>query len=281
MAYVGNKGTKLELNAPLNRPTPGPGDMDPRRQFPGLSEGFAVRNEGSSIYHSLQVKVERMYSTGLALIASYTLAKSIDNTSCDQCNGAQDANNLSLERSVSDFDYRQRLSVGYVYDLPFGAGKALKPGNRALQYLVSGWELSGIVTLQSGAPFSIYSGRDIANTGSGNQRPDRIASGVLSNPTINKWFDTSAFVMNAPYTWGNSGRNILYGDGLSNWDAALLRKFRVREGMDLQLRGEFFNALNHADFGTPVTNLSSSNFGMVFSTRNSPRIGQVGLKFLF
>ena len=281
IAYVGNKGTKLETNVPLNRPTPGPGDMDSRRQFPGLSEGFAVRNEGSSIYHSMQLKVERMYSSGLALIASYTLAKSIDNASSDFGSGVQDANNLGLERAVSDFDYRQRLSVGYVYDLPFGKGKALKPGNALLQYIVSGWELSGIVTLQSGSPFTIRSGRDVANTGSGSQRPDRIASGKLSDPTINRWFDTSAFVLNAPYSWGNSGRNILYGDGLTNWDAALLRKFRVREGMDLQLRGEFFNALNHADFGGPNTNLSSGNFGMVFSTRNSPRIGQVGLKFLF
>lgn len=281
IAYVGNKGTKLETNVPLNRPTPGPGDMDSRRQFPGLSEGFAVRNLGDSIYHSMQAKVERMYSNGLSLIASYTLAKSIDNTSSDFGSGVQDANNLGLERAVSDFDYRQRLSLGYVYDLPFGTGKALKPGNRALQFLVSGWELSGIVTLQGGSPFSIRSGRDVANTGSGSQRPDRVASGVLSNPTIDRWFDTSAFVLNAPYTWGNSGRNILYGDGLSNWDLAVLRKFKVREGMDLQLRGEFFNALNHADFGTPVTNLSSGNFGKVFSTRNSPRIGQVGLKFIF
>jgi outer membrane receptor protein involved in Fe transport len=281
IAYVGNKGTKLETNVPLNRPTPGPGDMDSRRQFLGLSEGFAVRNLGDSIYHSMQAKVERMYSNGLSLIASYTLAKSIDDTSSDFGSGVQDANNLGLERAVSDFDYRQRFSLGYVYDLPFGTGKALKPGNPALRFLVSGWELSGIVTLQGGSPFSVRSGRDVANTGSGGQRPDRVASGVLSNPTIDHWFDTSAFVLNAPYTWGNSGRNILYGDGLANWDLSVLRKFKVREGMDLQLRGEFFNALNHADFGTPVTNLSSGNFGKVFSTRNSPRIGQVALKFVF
>jgi hypothetical protein len=147
--------------------------------------------------------------------------------------------------------------------------------------VVSGWEVSGIVTLQSGMPFTINSGRDVANTGSGSQRPDRIASGELSNPTINEWFDTSAFVLNAPYTWGNSGRNILYTDGLKTWDASLLRNFAIREGMRLQLRGEFFNVLNHPDFGTPVTNLSSSNFGMVFGTSNAPRIGQVALKFIF
>ena len=121
----------------------------------------------------------------------------------------------------------------------------------------------------------------MANTGSGPQRPDRIASGRLDHPTIDKWFDTSAFVLNAPYTWGNSGRNILYTDGLTVWDASLLRNFSIREGMRLQFRGEFFNALNHPDFGTPTRSLSSGSFGKVFGTRNAPRIGQVALKFIF
>ena len=281
VAYVGNKGTKLETNVPFNRPLPGPGDVDPRRPFPNLTEGYEVANIASSIYHSLQVKLEKQYSNGLSLITSYTLAKSIDDTSSDYGSGYQDEYNLRLERAVSNFDYRQRLSVGYIYDLPFGKGKRLSPANPALQYIVSGWEASGIVTLQSGAPFTITSGRDVANTGSGPQRPDRIASGRLDHPTIDKWLDTSAFVLNAPYTWGNSGRNILYTDGLQVWDASLLRNFSIREGMRLQLRGEFFNVLNHPDFGTPVRNFSSGNFGKVFGTRNAPRIGQVALKFIF
>jgi hypothetical protein len=246
-----------------------------------LTEGFEVADIASSIYHSLQIKLERQYSGGLSLIAAYTLAKSIDDSSSDFGSGYQDEYNLRLERAASNFDYRQRLSVGYIYDLPFGTAKALSPSNRVLRYAVSGWEASGIVTLQSGAPFTISSGRDVANTGSGPQRPDRIASGVLDHPTINEWFDTSAFVLNAPYTWGNSGRNILYTDGLTVWDASLLRNFSIREGMRLQLRGEFFNALNHPDFGGPVTNFSSGNFGKVFGTRNAPRIGQVALKFIF
>jgi hypothetical protein len=281
VAYVGNKGTKLETNIPFNRPLPGPGDVDPRRPFPNLTEGFEVADIANSIYHSLQIKLERQYSGGLSLIAAYTLAKSIDDSSSDFGSGYQDEYNLRLERAASNFDYRQRLSVGYIYDLPFGTGKGLTPSNRVLRYAVSGWEASGIVTLQSGAPFTISSGRDVANTGSGPQRPDRIASGVLDHPTINEWFDTSAFVLNAPYTWGNSGRNILYTDGLTVWDASLLRNFSIREGMRLQLRGEFFNALNHPDFGGPVTNFSSGNFGKVFGTRNAPRIGQVALKFIF
>ncbi len=227
------------------------------------------------------MKLERTYSGGLSLIAAYTLGKSIDDASSDFGSGVQDVNNMRLERAVSNFDYRQRLSVGYVYDLPFGKGKVLRPANRVLEYVVSGWETSGIISLQSGAPFTITSGRDVANTGSGSQRPDRIASGKLDRPTLAEWFDTSAFVLNAPYTWGNSGRNILYGDGLSVWDAALMRRFNVRENMYFQLRGEFFNVLNHADFDRPDTNFSSSTFGQVFSTRNAPRIGQVALKFIF
>jgi hypothetical protein len=281
VAYVGNKGTKLETNVPVNRPLPGPGDVDSRRPFPGLSEGFDVAHEGSSIYHALQVKLERTYSAGLSLLASYTYSKSIDNSSSDFGSGVEDEYNLRLERAVSSFDYRHRLSVGYVYDLPFGKGKALQPSNSVLSAIVSGWETTGIVTLQSGAPFTVTSGRDVANTGSGSQRPDRIRSGEISNPTIDQWFDTSAFVLNAPYTWGNSGRNILRTDSLKVWDAGLMRRFSVRESMYFQLRGEFFNALNHPDFGTPDTNLSSGNFGRVFSTRNSPRIGQVALKFVF
>jgi hypothetical protein len=209
------------------------------------------------------------------------LAKSIDDSSSDYGSGYQDEYNLRLERAVSNFDCRQRLSVGYVYDLPFGKGKYLSPSNPVLQAIVSGWEASGIVTLQSGAPFTVTSGRDIANIGAGGQRPNRIGSGTISNPTIYKWFDTKAFVMPAKYTFGNSGRNILYTDGLEVWDASLLRNVKIREGMRLQLRGEFFNALNHADFGTPTGNLSSGNFGKVFGTRNAPRIGQVALKFIF
>ncbi|MFN7993465.1 MAG: TonB-dependent receptor [Bryobacteraceae bacterium] len=280
-AYVGNKGTKLETNIPFNRPTPGPGDVDPRRPFSNLTEGFEVANIANSIYHALQVKLEKQYSNGLSLIASYTLAKSIDDSSSDFGSGYQDEYNLRLERAVSNFDTRQRLSVGYIYDLPFGKGKTLSPSNSVLQYIVSGWEASGIVTLQSGLPFTVNSGYDIANTGSGGQRPNRISSGKLSNPTIDKWFDTSAFALPADYTFGNSGRNILYRDGISTWDASLLRNFQIREGMRLQFRGEFFNVLNHADFGTPVRTLSSGQFGMVFGTSHDPRIGQVALKFIF
>jgi hypothetical protein len=283
-AYVGNKATKLETRVPFNRAmTPGRGPVDPRRQFPDLSEGYAVRHLGLSNYHSMQLKFEKLFSNGFGVLASYTLSKSIDISSSDYGSGVQDMNNLRLERSVSNFDYPQRLSVGYVWEVPVGRGRHwLSNGSTAVDMLLGGWQLGGIITLQSGAPFTVTSGRDRANVGtSSSQRPDRIKSGEIDNPTLARWFDTSAFVMPAQYTFGNSGRNILRGDGLSQWDASLMKYFPIRENLRLQFRGEFFNVLNHTDFSTPTSRLTSSTFGQVLSTRTAPRIGQFALKLIF
>lgn len=282
VAYVGNKGTKLEQRVPLNRASsPGPGPIEQRRQFPDLSEGYIVQDASLSNYHAFQAKLEKRYSNGMSVLVAYTLSKSIDTASSDFGSGVQDMNNQRAERAVSSFDYPQRLSVGYTYELPFGRGRQfLSSGKGPAEHILGGWELAGIVTLQSGSPFTVNSGRDRANVGASG-RADRIGSGKLDNPTLDRWFDTSAFVMPELYTFGNSGRNILRGDGLSQWDCSLLKNFAIREGMRLQFRAEFFNLPNHADFSTPNSNLSSSIFGQVTSTRTAPRIGQFALKLIF
>ncbi|MEW5978797.1 MAG: carboxypeptidase regulatory-like domain-containing protein [Acidobacteriota bacterium] len=284
VAYVGNKGTHLETRVPFNRAaTPGPGPIEARRQFQELSEGYAQQNISNSNYNAMQIKLERRYAGGLAVLASYTLAKSIDTASSDFGSGVQNMNDLRAERAVSNFDHPQRLSVGYVYELPFGSGRRMLSSARgAAQQLLGGWELAGIVTLQSGAPFTITSGRDRANIGtSSSQRPNRMLAGKLDRPTLNRWFDTTAFVLNDQFTFGNSGRNILRGDGLAQWDFSLLKNFAVREGMILQFRTEFFNVLNHPDFNNPNSRLTSSIFGRVTGTRTAPRIGQFALKLIF
>jgi outer membrane receptor protein involved in Fe transport len=283
VAYVGNKGTKLETRVPFNRAfTPGPGPVGPRRQFPDLSDGYAVEHVGLSNYHSMQVKFEKLFSNGLGVLASYTLSKSIDISSSDFGSGVQDMTNLRLERAVSDFDYPQRLSVGYVLELPFGRSKRfLANAPRAVDFVLGGWELAGILSLQSGAPFTVTSGRDRANVGAGGQRPDRLVSGELDHPTLDRWFDTNAFVLPALYTFGNSGRNILRGDGLEQWDSSLMKLFSIRESIRLQFRAEFFNILNHADFDNPVASMGSENLGRVLSTRAAPRVGQFALKLIF
>jgi hypothetical protein len=137
------------------------------------------------------------------------------------------------------------------------------------------------VELQSGDPFTVGMSGDVANVGNGYQRPNRIDSGRASNPSVDSWFDSSAFATPAPYTFGNSGRNILRSDTLENWDLSLLKDFVLHENVRVQLRGEFFNVLNHPVFGTPDSDITSNTVGRVFSQANSPRVGQVALKLVF
>ncbi|HVN81101.1 MAG TPA: carboxypeptidase regulatory-like domain-containing protein [Terriglobia bacterium] len=289
VAYVGNSGNKLETRVPFNRPLPGAEDASLRRLYPDLGEGYAERNLATSSYQALQAKFERRFEKGLMLIASYTWAKSIDMASSDFGSGIQDAINYRGDRGLSDFDYPHRLTVAYVWDLPFGKGKRfLSNASGPAQWILGGWETTGLVTLQSGTPFSVYSGLDVANTYSWPQRANRIRSGQLDNPTIDKWFDTEAFVMPADYTWGNAGRNILRTDGTQLWDAGMMKNFEIREGLRLQFRFEFFNVLNHPNFGGPDNYLNDSpsyggngNFGKVFYTSTGPRVGQVALKIYF
>lgn len=282
-AYVGNKGTKLETRLPFNRPwTPGPGDVQSRRPFPSLSEGYTQSNIANSIYHSLQVRFEKMYSNGLSLVSAYTLSKSIDDSSSDYGSGVLDVRNYRLERAVSSTDHRHRFTAGYIYELPIGKGRTLLPtAGRLVDGLLGGWEMAGIVTLQSGGPFTVGINGDYANVGTYWQRPNRVASGAVSNPAIERWFDPAAFTAPADYTFGNSGRNILRGDKFMNWDASLLKNFAITERVRLQLRGEFFNVLNHPSFGGPDSALDSPTVGQVFSTSSAPRVGQVALKIMF
>jgi hypothetical protein len=282
-AYVANKGTKLELRVPFNRPyNPGPGDIGARRPFPDLSEGYAQRNLGNSIYHSLQIKFERRFSAGLSFLMAYAWSKSIDDASSDFGGGVLDVRNYRLQRAVSDFDHPHRFTAGYLWELPFGRNrKWFGNASRPVDLLLGGWELGGIIAFQSGDPFTVGMSGDVANVGTGYQRPDRIASGKISNPTVDLWFDASAFAAPSLYTFGNSGRNILRTDTLKNWDFSLLKNFALHESVALQLRGEFFNVLNHPVFGTPDTDLTSNTFGRVFSQANSPRVGQVALKLIF
>jgi outer membrane receptor protein involved in Fe transport len=282
-AYVANKGTKLELRVPFNRPyDPGPGDIGSRRPFPDLSEGYAQRNLGNSVYHSLQVKLERRFSHGLSLLAAYAWSKSIDDASSDYGGGVLDVRNYGLERAVSDFDHPHRFTAGYLWELPFGRGRRWLSGtDRPLDLIFGGWELGGIVEFQSGDPFTVGMSGDVANVGSGYQRPNRIASGKASNPNVDSWFDPSAFATPAAYTFGDSGRNILRTDALTNWDLSLLKDFVLHENVRVQLRGEFFNVLNHPVFGTPDSDFTSNTVGRVFSQANSPRVGQVALKLVF
>jgi hypothetical protein len=113
------------------------------------------------------------------------------------------------------------------------------------------------------------------------ERPNVLGSPVLGNPTINEWFNTAAFALPAPYTYGNAGRDSLRGPGFWNMDFSLFRSFSLTEHAHLQFRGEFFNIFNNVDFGNPSATLGNPNFGVITSTANSPRTIQFGAKLNF
>lgn len=182
-----------------------------------------MEDSAYSSYNALQSKVEIRAWHGLTMLSSYAFAKSIDNLSADvQGYSSQDPNNNNAEKGPSDFDVRHRWVTSVNYALPFG-----KQGSSIFSHVVRDWELGSIFTMQSGLPFTPSISTDSANTGT-SRRPNRIGTGELVTRTLSRDFDVSAFRVPVAYTYGNSGRNILYGRGFTNWDFITVRNFISR-----------------------------------------------------
>ncbi len=270
-----------------NALTPGPGDIGPRRLL--ASSGFLGNLDGgsnvfSSEYNAMEIRLNKRFSRGLQIIANYTWARSMDDQSSLAQAKYQDFLNRRADWSRSSWDIRQAFKLGYEYDLPFGRGRSIGTGmNPALDAIVGGWALEGIVQLQTGAPFNVTSGQDRANIGKAQQRPD-----VVRNPnldpgqrTVDRWFDTSAFVLPQLYTFGNAGAYFVDGDGRVVIDASFAKKFALTEKYKLEFRSEFFNIPNHPSFSNPSSSLSSSTFGKITGTAVSARQIQFALRFAF
>ncbi|HEY3938064.1 MAG TPA: carboxypeptidase regulatory-like domain-containing protein [Bryobacteraceae bacterium] len=244
---------------------------------------------GTSSYNALVARFTKRFSNGLNLIGSYQWSKAIDDTSEAQAweigdSGPRDIANWDLERSLSAHDIPQALAVTMLYDLPVGRGKTFGSNmNRIADALVGGWQLSGLMTYQSGIP--------IYMTAPGNgfgfaYNPPNISSGSavsISNPTVNEWFNINAFSQPAPFTIGSAPRRItqLRQDGTHNTDISLMKNFKLWEPINAQLRADFLNLTNTPQFGAPATGVGSSTFGQVTSQANAPRAIQFGLKVSF
>jgi hypothetical protein len=296
IAYVGSKGTKLLSARDINQPQPSvlpPGLPFVPRPVPQFDDINVLESRASSIYHSLQARFEQRLDFGLSLLSSYTWAKSIDDasnffTSAGDPNFPQNSYDLRAERGRSNFDARHRLSVSYAYDLPFGEGREYLAGRGWLSTVLSGWQTLGIVTLQTGRPFTVALLSDIDNSGTGrstlgfgaNDRPNVVGDPALPNRTPERWFNTSAFAFPAPGTFGNAGRNTLEGPGTENVNASLVKNTALGERFQLQLRAEVFNLFNHPNLNMPDNFLGSPTFGRINSARD-PRHVQFGAKLLF
>jgi hypothetical protein len=286
VGYVGNRGLRQPNRFDANGAAP---DVDLTNRTPIQSRrpyqnvGFVSGNTSRawSNYNAMNVRLEKRYSGGLTLLSNYTWSKAMGIRATDNWT-VMDINNMRLNYGpMNDFTHRWVLS--YVYDLPFGPGKALLGDARGiLAHLVGGWQTNGIVNMRSGAALSLSSPvtNDLGNR-AGN-RPDRIADGNLPSEqrTIERWFDTTAFRNPQAGRYGNAGDGILRGPGLVNFDLSAFKNFRVTEQTNLQFRGEFFNAFNNVNLNNPSTNTGDPRFGRI-SGSGPARAIQLGLKLLF
>jgi hypothetical protein len=190
--------------------------------------------------------------------------------------------NFTYERQPQPWDIKHLLAASAGYVLPFGKGQRwLSDAGPIANGVVGGWQFQAIVNYRSGLPYTPTISRDVANTGVGGQRPNRVGSGELANPTIDAWFDKSAFVVPANFTYGDSGPGILRSDDQWNVDASLFKRFDVRNGQTLEFRAEVFNVPNAVYFNLPNTNVDTTAGGRVTSTSNTARQVQFGLKYTF
>jgi hypothetical protein len=290
-SYVGNLGRHLDTTYNLNQAVPGSGPVNDRRPFfavrPTLADVTWAVSDGTASYHALQLSATKRLTHGLSGLLSYTLGHSIDTVGQSFGGGAdgplpQDPRNRLADRGNSPFDIRHRLTIAWNYALPFGEGHRWLSGGGPAEYVLGGWQVNGINTFQTGLPFTPTLNAATVNTGTGS-RPDRIGDGTLSNPTVDRWFDTSAFATPAAFTYGNSGRNILYGPGRVNFDFSLFKEFGIgiTEGSRLQFRGECFNVFNTAQFDLPNAAIGAGNAGTITSIVGTPRQIQFGAKVIF
>lgn len=263
IAYVGNKGTRLEHVLPLNYPVFGTTPLQSRRPQPLFGAGNNYTDIGTSIYHALQTTFEARSSSGLYVLSAFTWGKLIDDLNIDDSTTVQDPTNARLDRALGAGDIKLRSVTSVVYSLPFGRG--LRFGThmpRGFDYVAGGWRVAAEAQMQSGIPFTVTESTDPFNSGSAyGTRPNRVGLGYLTNPTIKHWFDTStsSFTVNPTGSgvFGTSGRNILRGPGSDNWDISLMKDIHYAERGFVELRLDAFNAFNHPQFGLPNANIQS------------------------
>ena len=286
---VGALGRHIRFSYNMNTPPPGPGALNPRRPFyalfPNVTTITTLVGASNLDNFAWQNRVEHRFKNGLNFIGTYTWAHAISNATTAGCGCAangpiQQITNWKLERGNSDLDLRNRATAMVNYQLPIARSAKGIEG-----FVAKGWELSSIVSLQSGMPLTISNSTALANTGAGD-KPNRICDGQTppTGQTIHHFFDTSCFVSQPVNTIGNSGRNILHGPDLQNVDFSMSKEFGLPgwEQSRLRFRSEFFNLSNRANFGIPNATLGSPAFASISDTANStPRRIQFSLELRF
>lgn len=280
VGYVGTKASNLlgtvEVNPPVFIPGAStPANVNARRPYQPWGQVFEQRSGFSSNYNSLQMSMTKHWSRGFALLASYTWSKAIDTVSVPQqfqaVEGqppnviAANPRDLDAERAAASFDVRHRFVTSFNWQLPF-----FKNASGVAEAVLRGWQLNGILQLQSGLPFTVFDNSDPNFDGETSDRPNLIGSCHPSgfNRTLAEDFDTSAFVPVPAGSgfFGNAGRNVCRARSIETFDLSIFKTFNLSERVKLQFRTEFFNLFNHPNFAPPVSDINSPDFGRIVNT---------------
>jgi hypothetical protein len=287
VGYVGTAGRELPIRYNADQATPydpnNPTSVLSREPYPliGYIGGNAFNSYSS--FNALEIKVERRFAHGFAITGVYDWQKDMEVTDQDE-NSAFDINHLNW--NYGPYYVAQHAVIDYIYELPFGPGKALLGNSHGvLGRLVGGWQFDGITTIESGNYLSATSDFNNGVGGRAGNYADVVpGQNPNSGPnihTIPHWFNTAAFA-EVPYPrYGNAGAGTIVGPGMWNFDLSLFKNIKFTESKSLQLRGEAFNAFNHVNLGNPNTDVSAGPvFGVVGSAAPA-RIMQVALKLYF
>ena len=292
--YVGNRTRNgrrlLNLNQGIIQ-TPGVGPVTfPYSSLYGNAFLQQVQTFGKTDYHALQVRLQRRFMKGLAYTAQFTWGRALgdflDHLSADGSGGGQyPINAYEPDRNYGPltFDVPKRFTASFIYELPFGQGRAKDPGG-VIGAIVGNWNVNGIVTVSDGRPFTITA-NDRAATGSG-----RIAvANCIGDPlpdgfeqTIDRWFDPAAFTTTRSFTYGNCGINTVRGPSFKSTNFSLFRSIPIGAARRIELRWEVFNLFNDVNYGLPGSSVDSpTTFGVITSTTGSAREMQLAIKFYF
>lgn len=266
--------------------------LRPYPQYTSLN-GFR-KPQANSLYHSFTLRVEKRYTNGLGFLTSFTGGKLIDDASqtvtfLGQAGNKQDFYNRAAERSISTQDISRRLVFSANYDLPFGKGRRMLTNmNGALEAIVGGWQMNGILTLSTGTPVLVTQNVNNTGLGSAGQRPDNNGTsgkrtGLTRDQQIAGWFDTSVFSFAQAFRFGNVSRTSpdIRNPGLKSLDYSLFKNFRFFEKATLQFRAEAFNLTNTVNLAAPNAQLGSGSTGVIGGTAVSPRQVQLALRLSF
>ena len=280
LGYVGSATTRSPVQMPSNVSLVlGPTQTLP---FPQMQYSFnEIESVGHMSYDAFQAQYNKNYSNGLAFTTAFTWSKNID-VGCDDywegCN-VQNPYNLRSNRSVAHTDVPLVFTFSSLYELPFGRGKSFATSGPQ-SALLGGWQINGILSSRSGTPFTPSINFDNANSNGASNRPNVIGS--TSGPrTLNEWFNTAAYAVPAPFTYGSAGRDSLRGPRYTDLDFSLFRDFKIHERYVVRFRAEVYNLFNHPNFANPDGTLEDATFGQITSTNGFPREYQFAGTFHF